>query len=471
MRLLKFLLFLAVLLSPLIITSCLGDETISDQELVAELATLTLEQQLSLLHELEEKDQKAIAGLALSTKYKLSSRASKVSLERIKTALSKVPISAVPDPNPQCGSDLECPYAYSCIKKKCLPKPCQQDAECPANFFCENKVCTKLPADLALTSNLNLLNKGLSYEEQLWQERDNFKKHVFLKLSNSVFWEGYSSTQGWAVYHTLPDFYALSWAIDVTASETHRSTYAALGKSFLDLTVPMAATGAGTSEGQFRYLDEAHALGAAGMIMNAIYEHPNLRNKYQNDLVLWAQQLKPLLDKNILRTKSPAQGGYLNCDAPYMSAKVAPGYLAVGKILQEQNYIDGFTNIVEVMGICLDQNAEGWIGGDLSHALISTVVLHLAHREAQRGNLPEKISEAQLGKIAGAYFSQPPLYYTDLAMGHASLARFSETVAQKAVPVYTFNEVPGSHSYTRKFETVAGFAMGFATKLSSDSNK
>lgn len=322
--------------------------------------------------------------------------------------------------------------------------------------------------------------KSLSYEEQIWQERQHFETHVVGKLGNTLSFPDYSSAQGWAVYHTLSDLYSLSWAIDATGDESHRSAYAVLGKKFLDITVPMIATGAGTTSGQFLYLDEAHGTGGAGMVMNAIYENTKLRGLYQNDLVSWTQQLKPVLDRNILRTKSQAEGGYLNCSSPHMSAKIAPGYLAVGKILGNQAYIDAFTNIVEEISACMDQNTQGWPGAnlpfpqvDIMHALISAVVQHLGYREAQRENIPAKITEAQLAKLGEAYFLQPLSTYNNVVltedpMAMALLARFAAPMAAEAESIYTFSEIPGSHPYTRKFETVAGFMMGFGTQLESD---
>lgn len=351
---------------------------------------------------------------------------------------------------------------------------------CEADVSPKPEPTPPVSAETSCEGDPALQAKSLSYESQIWQERQRFETHVMGKLSNTISFPGYSSAQGWAIYHTLSDLYSLSWAIDVTGDESHRSTYAALGKKFLDITVPMIATGAGTTTGQFVYLDEAHGTGGAGMVMSAIYENISLRATYQNDLSSWAQQLKPVLDRNILRTKSQAEGGYLNCSSPHMSAKIAPGYLAVGKILGNQAYLDAFTNIVEEISACMDQNTQGWPGAnlplpqvDIMHALISAVVQHLGYREAQRGNIPAKITEAQLNKLANAYFLQPLSTYngqilTEDPMAMAVLARFSTQMATEADPVYTFGETPGSHPYTRKFETVAGFMMGFGTVLESD---
>ena len=341
---------------------------------------------------------------------------------------------------------------------------------------------------------------------------------MLVQLSNTVNWKDYSSAQGWAIYNSLGNLFSLSWAIDVTDEASRQAAYAELGKEILDITVPIIGTALGTcsaaadpspecpnydeengtgyrcvnNECVLRYLDEAHGTGGAGMVMNAIYEHPDLRSEYQNDLINWAQQLEPVLERNILRTKSQAEGGYLNCGAPHMSAKIAPGYLAVGKILNNQDYIDAFTNIVEEISYCMDQNLEGWPGAnkdsgfaetDISHAIIDTVVQHLGYREAQRENIPVEVTEEQLTRLGDAFFLQEQLYYTDMPLGHAVLARFSAQIEARAEPsypftggtyvgldgnTYHFTEEAGSHAYTRKIETLAGYMMGFSTKLESD---
>ncbi len=530
-----------LLLLSLLLTSCSLEEPISDQELEAELAKLTPEERQALLEELESQEDGALAGQASGTanKYKVPLKVTRASPVRVRTAINRI---KVPPSEPQCGSDQECSLGYVCTANNCVPKPeaptlpcaiidcssgyacvdgkclqlCQETAQCPANSFCDINVCTPFPVDKAITPNAAMRAKSLGYEEEVWQQRDNFRDHMLIKLSNSVHWADYSSAQGWAVYHILTDLSSLSWAIDATADESRRSAYAALGKEILDLVVPILATELGTcssdsecpydtegvggtggyrcvnNECVLRYLDEAHGTGGAGLVMNAIWEHKNLRNQYMADLTNWAQQLKPVLDRNILRTKSQAEGGYLSCSGPHMSAKIAPGYLAVGKILNDQSYIDAFTNIVEEISACMDKNSEGWPGAnkdsgyaetDISHADIDTVVQHLGYREAQRGNIPAKVTEAQLAKLGDAFFLQEQLYYTTMPLGHSCLARFSAQMEARAEPsypftggtyvgldgkTYSFTEQPGSHAYTRKFETLAGYMIGFSIKISVD---
>jgi len=411
---------------------------------------------------------------------------------------------------------LFCLIIFGCVGKNPLAGKASEGVELNKAWIEVASSSLSPYSYLAITPNSVMRTKGLGYEEEVWQQRDDFRNHVLMKLANAVHWADYSSAQGWAIYHTLGDLFSLSWAIDVTDDEARRDAYAAIGKEILDITVPIIGTELGTcsndqecpyaGEGEggtggyrcvnnvcvLRYLDEAHGTGGAGMVMNAIWEHKNLRDQYMADLTNWAQQLKPVLDRNILRTKSQAEGGYLSCSAPHMSAKIAPGYLAVGKILGDQAYIDAFTNIVEEISVCMDKNTEGWPGAnknsgfaetDISHAIIDSEVQHLGYREAQQGNIPAKVTEAQLAKLGDAFFLQEQLYYTDMPLGHAVLSRFSagmEARAESSYPftggtyvgldgqTYSFTEEPGTHAYTRKFETLAGYMMGFSTRLESD---
>jgi hypothetical protein len=318
--------------------------------------------------------------------------------------------------------------------------------------------------DISITQDSILLELSENYEDQFWVNLEKFRNHVLHQIGNSGYNDytdararelGYSSAMGLVVYHTLDEMYSLSWVLDATRNDINRERYAELAKEFLDIIVDAIITGQGTTSGQFRYLDEAHGTGAAGMLMNALYEDEKLRDIYIEDLKNWSTKLVTVLERNYNRTVS------LSCNNPHMSCKIAPGFLAVGKILNEKRYIDGFERIAKMTIECSDNRTTGWVGSDLSHARITIVVLQLSYREYLRENLPQIVTTYQMERVTQAYLDQ----ISDSKFKYGCLVRFSEKMISDAQTTFSFSGSEGSHALARIYENVAGLTIGFAIRL------
>jgi hypothetical protein len=325
--------------------------------------------------------------------------------------------------------------------------------------------------DNSITQDSNLLQISDNYENQFWSNLEKFRDHILQQIGNNGYNDytdararelGYSSAMGLAVYHILDEMYSLSWVLDATRDDTHREKYAALAKEFLDIIVNAIVSGQGTASGQFRYLDEAHGTGAAGMVMNAIYENQHLRNIYFTDLKKWATQLKPVLDGNFDRSTS------LNCNHPHMSCKIAPGFIAVGKILEIQEYIDAFERIAEMTIECADNRTTAWVGSDLSHARISIVVLHMAYREYLRDTFQQTVTTFQMQRVTQAYLNQ---ISNNSFSAYGCLVRFSDDMESNVQNNFTFSGNVGSHALAKIYENVAGLTIGFVTRLHQEKNQ
>jgi hypothetical protein len=154
-----------------------------------------------------------------------------------------------------------------------------------------------------------------------------------------------------------------------------------------------------------------------------------------------------------------------------MPAKIAPAFLAIGKILAVDRYLDAFQRVVRVLGASADANG-GWIGSDVSHATISTLAVSLAFREQQRATIPVIITARQLQGIGDGFVREAgaeDLGYSGPLVGpYGLLVRFSDSVAARAGNNYSFSGRIGSHALARVFATVAGLAGGYATPLTTD---
>lgn len=338
------------------------------------------------------------------------------------------------------------------------------------------------PTDPTLTTDSVSLEKALAYEEQFWAHRERFRQHVLFQIDPPYYTDatarelGYSSGMGLAAYHTNDELTSLARMIEVSRDPERRAFYAAMGVQFLQILIPAIVAGEGTegcpnsssryycSPGYFRYLDAAHGAGAAGFVMNAIYEDPGLRPLYLDTLVAWSNDLVPTLERHFASTEY--YGPYY---APYMPAKIAPAHLAVGKILGQDRYLDAFERIVRVLGASADANG-GWIGGDVSHSRVSISAMALAYREQLRGTISGIITPGQLQGVGEGYLAQAEKYdYSGpIVAAYGMLVRFSAGVAANAGTSYSFFESIGSHPLAHVFETVAGLAGGYAIRLPSD---
>jgi uncharacterized protein YjdB len=340
------------------------------------------------------------------------------------------------------------------------------------------------PVDPTLTTDPASLLKAQAYEQQFWDKRDLFRRHVMAQLDPPVYTDaearalGYSSGMGLAAYHTNDELTALARMIEVARDPTRRAAYAAMGVEFLQILVPAIATGEGTggcptsssrfycSPGYFRYLDAAHGAGAAGFIMNAIYEDPDLRTLYLDDLGRWSNDLVLTLERHFASTEV-----YGPRDHPHMPAKIAPAHLAIAKVLGIDRYLDAFERITRSLGASADANG-GWIGSDVSHASISTTAISLAYREQLRATIPVIITPGQLQGIGEGFVdvaASNDLGYSGTIVGaYGLVVRLSPGVAARAGTVYTFSGSVAGHTLARVFATVAGLAGGYATWLASD---
>jgi hypothetical protein len=341
-----------------------------------------------------------------------------------------------------------------------------------------------LPTDPTLTTDSASLQRALTYEQQFWDNRELFHRHVKIQLDPPEYTDraardlGYSSGLGLAAYHTNDELTALARMIEVARDPTRRAVYAAMGVEFLRILVPAIATGAGTegcsesssrfycSPGYFRYLDAAHGAGAAGYVMNAIYEDPDLRPLYLDDLVAWSNSLVPTLERHFASTEV-----YGPLDNPHMAAKIAPAHLAVGKILDMDRYLSAFERIVRALGASADANG-GWIGSDVSHAHVSVTAISLAYLEQLRGTIPAIISEEQLAGIGEGFVEEAAIddhgLTGPIVGGYGLLVRFSPGVAARAGTSYSFSGSVGSHTLAKIFATVSGLSGGYAIRLASD---
>ena len=225
------------------------------------------------------------------------------------------------------------------------------------------------------------------------------------------------------------------------------------------------------SPGNFRFLDAGHGSGAAGFVMNAMYENPALRALYMADLTRWANLMVPILDRFYNEIFSLTAGA---TGAPHMPSKFIAGYLAVGKILGVARYKTLFQRNAQMLAASAQSNTpSGWIGSDISHARISTAVLHLSFREQLRGTLPVIVTPAILKGVGDAFeaarFRPYPECFTGNVVGHhGTLVRFSTTFAGNVAASYSLQGVaPGNHPWGCIAETIGGLTMGHATALSS----
>jgi uncharacterized protein YjdB len=343
----------------------------------------------------------------------------------------------------------------------------------------------QVPVDPTLTTDPIALQRALEYEQQFWDHRELFRQQVMVQINPPWYSDdqardlGYSSGMGLAAYHTNDELTALARMIEVARDPERRAAYAAMGVEFLEILVPAIVTGEGTegcsqsssryycSPGYFRYLDAAHGSGAAGFIMNAIFEDPDLRPAYLEDLILWSNDLVPTLERHFATTEAYGTVS----EYPHMPAKMAPAYLAIGKILSTERYLDGFERIVRLLGNSAEANG-GWIGSDVSHATHSTTAISLGYREQFRGTIPGIVTTGHLQGIGEGFVelaaSNAQGYSGTIVGPYGLLVRFSASVAARAGNEYSFSESVGSHALARVFSTVAGLAGGYATRSASD---
>ncbi|MBI4147207.1 hypothetical protein HY494_00990 [Candidatus Woesearchaeota archaeon] len=161
----KRFLLLFLLVSILFLVSCVPQQ-ISDEELAAELAKLTPEEREALVKDLEN-EKGAFAGQAIkSAKY--GATVAKAPVAQIKVAIKNLP---VPVPNPQCGSDQECPYAYACIKNKCVPKEKTETVAYRNLTFAElDKIDVTVPILHILAAPSNNMYAWISDDNIAWEQ-------------------------------------------------------------------------------------------------------------------------------------------------------------------------------------------------------------------------------------------------------------------------------------------------------------
>lgn len=343
--------------------------------------------------------------------------------------------------------------------------------------------------DPTLTTDPVARERADVYEAQYWPYLSDLEFQIMDawgdgRLTDEAAQEAtYSSGWGLASYHSMDELIGLTHLMEITRDESHRSAYAALAAETLEITIPAISEGRGTedctsspntlhlcSSGNFRYLDAGHGTGAAGFVMNALYENPALREQYADELEVWANALVPILDRHSQWLESTEPTG-----APHMPAKIAAGYLAVGKILDRSDYLDGFENIARLLAASAGTNTPvPWVGSDVSHARITMAVAHLAFREQLRGTMPEIITpsffldQGDIFETARQHRDYPECFDDGNVGHHGVLVRFSDTFADIVDPAYALDEVePGRHAWGCVAETVAALAMGHATALSA----
>ncbi len=337
-----------------------------------------------------------------------------------------------------------------------------------------------------MTTDASARAKASAYEAQLWPYRDDLAFHIKDQFGAGRLSDAeaqkltYSSGWGLAVYHTMDELVLLTHVLEATEDEQHRLWYAELAKEVLDISVPAIVEGRGTeacpksaslyacSQGYFRYLDAGHGAGAAGFVMNAMYENPTLRAIYQQDLDGWAKALQPTLERHYAITESTAA-----TKTPHMPAKIAAGYLAIGKILGETKYLDAFERVTKVLAASAETNTPaGWVGSDISHARVSAAVIHLAYREQLRGTLPVIVTPEHLAGIGDAFEAARQKYSANAGFvgsyvgDHGVFVAFSTGMAALVDPTYSFDNVTaGSHSFEWPSESLGALAMGHATRV------
>src|SRR3989344_2646993 len=140
---------LAVLII-LLLPSC-AESKISDKELEAELAKLTPEEREALLKDLELEEKSALAGQVskIAKRYNIPLKAARTSPAKVRRVMRNIPL---PSPEPQCGSDQECPLNYVCTNYKCTPTVC-------SNGICEaSETPSSCPADCWKITTFGLQN-------------------------------------------------------------------------------------------------------------------------------------------------------------------------------------------------------------------------------------------------------------------------------------------------------------------------
>jgi hypothetical protein len=343
--------------------------------------------------------------------------------------------------------------------------------------------------DPTLTDDPAELTLAAGYEAELWTHLDDLAFQISNQFGAGRLSDAqaqdltYSSGWGLAVYHSMDEIIELTHVMEATDDESHRLAYGALARETLDVTIPAIAEGRGTegcaqtsalhlcSPGNFRYLDAGHGVGAAGFVMNAMWENPALRALYADSLNEWATAIVPILERHIAWTESTEPLTF-----PHMPAKISAGFLAAGKILDEPRYLTAFENVMHILAASAETNTPaGWIGSDVSHARVTMAVAHLAFREQLRGTFPTILTNAQLHDIGDVFEAardaRPfPECFTGSQVGHhGTIVRFSHVFANIVDPAYSLDSVqPGNHTWGCVGETVGALSIGHATALSVD---
>ncbi len=339
--------------------------------------------------------------------------------------------------------------------------------------------------DLALTTNADVLKRARSYEQLIWEKRQLLKEHVLSQYNESgsdadARDSGYSSKMGLASYHTFDELYSLSFAIDVTGDPSRKEEYAKIGIELLDILVPAVGKGKGTAgcnqtnniykcaPGYFRYLDGSRGSSGAGIVMNALYEDPNLRAKYKEKLESYANQLIPAIERLFKYADDTGPDS-----TPHMAGDFAPGVYAVGKILKKQRYIEAFKRLTTVIAASSNANDDGWPGSDASHARVSAVIANFAYREFMRRNIKTPIEIKHMKDTAVGYVKRTNnggYLSGDQVVGFGTLVRFEDSLEKRisAPNEYKWTASKGSHKLAEAFESVASIAMGFATRHPDD---
>lgn len=356
--------------------------------------------------------------------------------------------------------------------------------------------------DPAITTNNEALKLSNKYEDIFHSQFSIFLTHTMDHFNDPDFtdadakakkFESYSSGAGWGTYHTLDEILALAKIIYVTKDEARLDTYSNGAFTIIERAITAMVTGEGTEEctkvnkrfrcgkGRFRFLDASHGLGSTGALLLAMYDNPYLNAKYKSKIVSLARRLSPITDQLSFYFKDETMKEVIAY--PHMVSKSAPGYYAIGIILDKQNYIDTYWKHIEYLVKSIEgehsQVPKGWVGADVSHANITVYNLVFAYQEKLRRNKLINLTKEHLTSVGNYYPKQlasdnasssrrpiVPYYRNGNLSTHALFVNVSSEINEIYLSKSWYQTLPsGKHPRSSYFSNIASLAMGFALNI------
>ncbi len=351
--------------------------------------------------------------------------------------------------------------------------------------------------DNGLTNDSVEIKQALGIEVRFYNELVEFDKHLDKYFTNSGYTDAsaqkatYSSASGWAAYHSLQSSRVLTNMIYLATDDQHLLDYAKVAMNYLNHIVPALVKGEGTGncpasgslyrcrKNHYRFLDASHAIGAIGPLLLAMNRRDVIKSRYGDEILSFAEQIVPEMEI-IKQTYSPekmeASQRFI-----HMVSKSAPGFYAIGLLLDKQDYVDAFWKHVSLIVKNIKGDGpvpKGWVSSDVTHAELTIYTLVFSYQEKLRMNTDIDLKVDYL-KSVGEYFHKQlandikssttiqkiVVYFKAGNLGHyGSFVKLSDDILKRYEDKKWYQARPTNslHAASSYFANIGGLAMGFA---------